>query len=419
MPTNEASQRSVPARGARGCDADVPTPFLSLGPQPLANALLRSPDDFADEAMYPLDLALCEGCGLVQILDVIDPATLFEHYLYVSGTSDTMSAHHAAYARDVVALYGLGADDLVVEIASNDGSLLARFAEQGVATLGVEPARNIAALATERGIDTVNTFFDEETGRRLRDERGTAAAVVANNVLAHVDDTRDLLAGMAALVGETGVVVVEVPSLKELVERLEYDTVYHEHNGYFSVLAMMHLYAEVGLSIVRVDEVPVHGGSLRVHARARSAVPEHAPAVRAAAEGERAAGLADLGRMERFATDVAAQREALLELLRGLKAEGRSLAAYGAPAKGNTLLNYCGIGPDLVEYTVDKSPLKVGLYTPGVHLPVLSVETLLERQPDCLLILAWNFAEEIMRQQQEYRRRGGRCIIPLPEPRVL
>jgi SAM-dependent methyltransferase len=392
---------------------------LDLGLQPLANALPESPEEFATEKAYPLRLAVCATCSLVQITDVIDPAVLFEHYLYVSGTSDTMAAHHRAYAADVVREYGLGADDLVVEVASNDGSLLLHFADNGTRTLGVEPARNIAEMARERGVETVVEFFGREVGERLRSERGPAACVVANNVVAHVEDTPDLLAGMAAIVGDEGVVVIEVPYVREMVERLEYDTIYHEHHCYFSVTALLRLFEGAGLSVARVDRVPVHGGSLRVHARPRGLVAEHAAPVLAVAAEEAELGLVGVERYRRFAEDVRSNKRDLLELLSDLRSQGRTLAAYGAPAKGNTLLNYCGIGPELVEYTVDKNPLKVGRYTPGMHLPILPAETLAERRPDDVLILAWNFAEEIRRQQAAYVEAGGRFLVPLPEPRIL
>jgi hypothetical protein len=288
-----------------------------------------------------------------------------------------------------------------------------------VRTLGVEPARNIAEMARAAGVETVCRFFDSAAARDVRARHGTAKVVIGNNVLAHVDDPRDFLAGCRDLLTPDGLVVIEVPYLRELLERLEYDTVYHEHLCYFSVTTLMRLCDEVGLSLVRVDRVPVHGGSLRMHAGLPAARGGHAPEVVALADGEKRLGMSDLARYRRFADDVAANRRALLELLERLRREGRTLAGYGAPAKGNTLLNYCGIGTRLLEYTVDKSPLKVGRYTPGMHLPVLPASALLERRPDCTLILAWNFADEILRQQQAYRDAGGRFIIPLPVPKVV
>ena len=403
----------------RACDAERLTRFLELGPQPLANANLRSLDDAAGERTFPLDLYFCERCSLVQLADVIDPEVLFRQYIYVTGTSDTMAEHNRGYARTVTDLLRMGADDLVVEVASNDGSLLACFRDLGVKTLGVEPAVNIAAIARARGIDTVNEFFDGPAGTTLRAERGPAKAVIGNNVLAHVDDTQDFLRGAGALLAADGLVITEVPYARAMLDRLEYDTVYHEHLCYFSVTALLTLCDAVGLSLIRADLVPVHGGSVRMYAGRPQHYGGHGADVLRQAAAERDNGVTSLERWRQFARDVAAQRDALRELLMRLKAEGRTVAGYGAPAKGNTLLNYCGIGTDLVPYTVDRSPLKVGTLTPGMHLPVLPADTLVERQPDFVLILAWNFADEIIRQQDAYRQRGGRFIVPIPRPVVV
>ncbi len=395
------------------------TRFLELGDQPLANAFLRSQDEFADEPTFPLDVYLCRDCALVQLLDVIDPELLFRNYLYVTGTSDTIAQHNQAYARSVGQALELGSDDLVIEVASNDGSLLRCFQEHGVRTLGVEPAANIAEQARAHGVETLDVFFDEAAAQEIRASRGAARAVIGNNVLAHVDDPQGFLRGCKALLDETGLVMVEVPYLGPFLERLEYDTVYHEHLCYFSVGPLARLCDAVGLSIVRIDFVPVHGGSLRMYAGHAGVHGGHAADVLRLVEQERGQGMASLERFERFAEEVAEGRRTLLELLDRLKAEGRSVAGYGAPAKGNTLLNYCGIDTGRLAYTVDKNPLKVGLYTPGMHLPVLPVSTLLERKPDYVLILAWNFAEEIQRQQQAYREQGGRFIVPIPRAEVI
>jgi SAM-dependent methyltransferase len=386
---------------------------------PLANAFLRGPGDIASESAYPLDVYFCETCSLVQLLDVVDREVLFRHYLYVTGTSDTIAAHNADYARAVVGEHELGASDLVVEVASNDGSLLRCFQSEGVRTLGVEPATNIAAMARDAGVETVNVFFDRDAAASIAADHGEAAAVVANNVLAHVDDPADFLRGCCELIRPDGVVVVEVPELTPMLDRLEYDTIYHEHLSYFSVTSLMALFESAGLSIVRVDRFKVHGGSLRVHAMKQSAQSGHSADVMRIAAGEQTAGLTSIDRYRKFAADVSANRAALLRLLEELRSDGHTLAGYGAPAKGNTLLNYCGIGPDILPFTVDRSPLKVGLVTPGMHIPVLPVAALVERQPDYALVLAWNFADEIVRQQREYASRGGQFIIPIPEPRVI
>jgi hypothetical protein len=403
----------------RACGASELELFLPLGDVALANSFLRSPDEFAGELRFPLDVHFCRRCTMVQLVDVIDPEVLFRNYLYVTGTSDTIAAHNVGYAKTVVEYTRAGAKELIVEVASNDGSLLVCFARHGVRTLGVEPATNIAAKAAAAGVPTVNRFFDSACAAELLAEHGPARAVIGNNVLAHVDDPVDMLRGFKVLLDGSGLAIVEVPELAEFVERLEYDTVYHEHLSYFSVTSLMRVCEEAGLRIVRIDRVPVHGGSVRMYAAPVERVRDHAEAVRALSQHETASGIARPERLHQFARDVQANRAALLELLDGLIATGKTIGGYGAPAKGNTLLNYCGITTARLPWTVDKSPLKVGLYTPGSHIPVLPASELLARQPDFCLILAWNFAEEIQRQQAEFARRGGRFILPIPSSRVV
>ncbi len=403
----------------RGCGSRDHHRFLELGPTPLANSFLRHEDEFEGESAYPLDVYFCADCSLVQLLDVIDPEVLFRDYIYVSGTSETMVEHFRGYAAAVVEMLDMGPDDLVVEAASNDGSLLSSFMSHGVEVLGVEPARNVAKQARAAGVDTMDVFFDATTAKEIRTTRGAARAVIANNVLAHVDNTRDFLRGCSLLLRDDGLVVVEVPYLRNLLDHLEYDTIYHEHLCYFSVASLARLFESADLRITRVDQVPVHGGSLRVFAGPAPVHGEHADSVLQMIEQERAAGMGEIDLYRRFADRVADNRRSLRRLLDDLVGDGSSIAGYGAPAKGNTLLNYCDLGTDLIPFIVDRNPMKVGMFTPGMHIPVLPVSALAERQPDFVLILAWNFAAEIMHQQHRFHDGGGRFILPVPDARVV
>jgi hypothetical protein len=406
--------------------------FLQLGPQPLANAYV-DPARTADEPWFPLDVAVCHDCRLVQLIDVIDPELLFRDYAYRTGVSTAMDAHFRDYAKSVVEMQKLGRKDLVIEVASNDGTLLKHFRDLGVRTLGIEPARNLAAESRAAGIETLDLFFDAHAAELVRNGHGPARAVIANNVLAHVDDPVGFLSGMRLLVeGRPGEkpdadrrVWIEVPSVREMLAELEYDTIYHEHLSYFGAGTLERACGEAGLEIAAVDALAVHGGSLRLSARPERfpepqdrTVEVPASLLRRGAE-EIEAGLDQLETYRRFAERVARHRDQLVRFLRDRKKDGASIAAYGAPAKGNTLLNWCRLGPDVIDFTVDRNPSKVGKLTPGMHLPILPVETLLKRKPDFVLLLAWNLADEIMGQQREYARRGGRFILPFPSPRVI
>ena len=404
--------------------------FLDFGPMPLANAFLRTTQDHAAERAFPLQACLCEGCSLVQIPDVVDRELLFRRGPYLTGISSEMREHFAAFARRVVERVGLEPQDVVLEIGSNDGTLLESFRAEGVRVLGVEPSRDAAAVARSHGVETVERFFDLDLARSLRAERGAFRAVVASNVLAHVERPAEFLAACRTLVegaggaaGGTGggSVVVEVPWLGDLVERLAYDTIYHEHQSYFTVTSLLRAAQEAGLVVDHVERVSVHGGSLRVWASARSGPRMHAAVASEWAERERAAGFAGPGapeRLERFAADVEANRQMLARLLKELKKSGARIAACGAPAKSTTLLNHARIGPSLVEFTVDKNPLKVGSLTPGMHIPVLAPAALAERAPDYALLLAWNLEAEMRREHAGWLASGGRFVVPIPRPEV-
>ena len=406
-----------PAR-CRSCGEEGLRPFLSLGKTPLADALV-APDRLGDpEPRFPLDVAFCPSCALVQILEEVPPDVLFvDNYLYFSSFSDHLLAHAREHALGLIDQRRLGPTSLVVEIASNDGYLLRNFVERGIPVIGIDPAPDQAAAATAAGIPTLAEFFGVELAERLVAEGHRADVIIANNVMAHVPDLNGFVAGMAALLADDGVITVENPCVSELVERCAFDTIYHEHHCYFSCTSVQRLAERNGLYLNRVDEFPdLHGGTLRWTLGKRQ---DPHPSVAAHLEAERAAGVDRFDYYAHFGERVEQLRGQLLDLLQGLRAGGARIAAYGAAAKGATLVNYVGIGPDLVEFVVDLNVHKQGLHMPGVQLPIRSPQALLDEQPDYVLLLAWNFAAEILRQQAEYRRRGGRFIVPVPTPEVL
>lgn len=403
----------------RICGGPRLRPFLDFGAMPLANSFLRSEEEFAGEQAFPMEMCFCEDCSLVQLRDVIDPEVLFRNYVYVTGTSETVREHNRRYAETVVKLLGLKPGDLVVEAASNDGSLLRCFQEYGVRTLGVEPAANIAEKARAAGVETVNEFFSLRLARQLKAHYGAARAVLANNVLAHVDSPVEFAGGAAHLLEGSGRFIAEVQYVGDLVSNLEYDIAYHEHLCYFSAATLVRLSEAAGMWVTGIERHPVQGGSLRLYAAPQRDRADHAPEALAFVREEEEAGLNRWECYEELARKAADHRAALRNLLERFHEEGKVVAGYGAPAKGNTLLNYCGIGPQLLPFTVDRNPLKVGSFTPGMHIPVLPVSAIEERRPDYVLILAWNFADEIMRQQTDYRIRGGKFVIPVPQPRIV
>ncbi len=402
----------------RACGGTGLVPVLSLGSTPLANALLSEAQLSIAEPTFPLDVVFCEGCSLVQLTETVAPGVLFSEYVYFSSFSDAAVEHARVTAERVALERGLGASSLVIEVASNDGYLLQHYARGGVPVLGIEPARNIAAAATARGIRTLNAFFTEELGRELAAEGRRADVLHANNVLAHVPDLSGFVAGMRHVLQPHGVAVIEVPWVRELVRHLEFDTIYHEHLSYFSLTALDALFERHGLTIGDVEEVAIHGGSLRLWVGHGGTVVR-GERVRRLLDRERDEGLAGRSYYAGFADRVQALSRDLGALLRGLKSEGHSIAAYGASAKGSTLLNYLGIGRETLDFIVDRSTVKQGRYAPGTRLPIRAPEALLAEMPAYVLLLTWNFADEILRQQAEYRHRGGRFIIPLPSPTVI
>jgi SAM-dependent methyltransferase len=409
----------APLVSCRGCGAADLRIALSLGAMPLANALLAHDQATDGEPRYPLDLAFCPRCALVQITQTVSPEQLFRHYVYRSSFSDTAVENARAIAERLIAQRGLQARHLVVEIASNDGYLLQHYHAKGVPVLGIEPAENIAAVARERGLRTLAEFFGLALAERLRAEGTRADVIHANNVLAHVADLNGTVAGIARLLAPGGVAVIEVPYLRDLLEKVEFDTIYHEHLCYFALTPLTTIFERHGLQVIDVERLPIHGGSLRLFTgRAEDSAAPSAAVTGLLAE-EAAWGVDRWSTYERFSTRVEGLRSALRALLERLKREGRSIAAYGASAKGTTLLNYAGIGGETLDFVVDRSDLKQGRLTPGTHLPIVAPGRLLDAMPDYVLLLTWNFADEILAQQAEYRRRGGRFIVPVPEPHIV
>jgi hypothetical protein len=400
----------------RSCGRQGLQLILSLGRTPLANSLLTAGQLEAPEPAYPLDLVFCPACTLVQITETVPPGQLFDQYLYFSSFSDTALENAQEIVARIATERGLGSSSLAVEVASNDGYLLQYYQARGVPVLGIEPARNIAMAAETRGIPTLCEFFGEPLARRLREAGQRADVIHANNVLAHVAELEGVATGLRLLLKEDGLAIIEVPYVKDLIDQVEFDTIYHEHLCYFSLTALDHLFRRHGLAIVNVERLPIHGGSLRVFVGHPGPA---APAVGQLLAQEANWGVREFAFYRDFGQRVDRLRQDLVGLLDGLKAQGKRLAAYGASAKGSTLLNYCRIGRETLDFVVDRSTVKQGHYTPGTHLPICAPEKLLEARPDFALLLTWNFAAEILEQQAAYRRQGGRFIIPIPEPHIV
>ena len=405
----------------RGCGSADLREFLDLGETPLADALVdervvRNP---ALEERFPLVVAFCPECALVQITEDVEPSKLFvDNYLYFSSFSDHLLRHSRDHALGLIESRGLTGDSLVVELASNDGYLLKNFVEHGIPVVGFDPAPDQAKAAEAIGVPTRAEFFGLDAARALRSERQPADVIIANNVLAHIPDPNDFVAGMAHLLADDGLITVENPSVWDLIDRGAFDTIYHEHFFYHSCLSIKALVERHGLYLNHVEYFPdLHGGTNRWHLGHHDRPTDH---VLERLDAERRAGLGDFDFYAEFGQRVDGLRDRLLSILRELKADGKRVAAYGAAAKGATMVNATGITTDLVEYVVDRNTHKHGKHMPGTHQPILDVDVLTgDDPPDALLLLAWNFAEEIMEQQAEYARNGGRFIVPVPTPTLV
>jgi SAM-dependent methyltransferase len=407
------------SRTCRSCQAALSATFLDHGLSPLANNLIRPEEADTPEPRYPLHTYVCDRCFLVQLGEFVSPETLFSDYRYFSSFSDTWLEHCDRYVRKIVPLLGLGPGSRIVEIASNDGSLLKFLQKRGLNVLGIEPAANVAKTAVEQGIPTEIAFFSHETARRLRRDFAPADLIVANNVLAHVPELNDFLAGLKLLLAPAGTITIEFPHLARLISERQFDTIYHEHVCYFSLLAAEAALLRHKLAVYDVETLAIHGGSLRLfvsHAEAKRPIGQGYASVVAA---ERAAGIDQMATYLAFAPAVAAARREIVDFFAAAQRAGKQVAGYGAAAKGSTLLNYCGIGREFVEYVVDRSPHKQGLLLPGVRLPIYAPAQVFETKPDYLFVLAWNLKEEILRTMEEIRQWGGRFVVPIPRLEII
>jgi SAM-dependent methyltransferase len=402
----------------RTCKSDRLYLFLPLGEHPLANGFLREEQLSEPEAHFPLDVHVCLDCGLIQVADQV-PAEYFRHYVYIPSSADAMHGHFAGLA-DTLEQRFLGAPDaLTVDIGCNDGLFLSFLHERGSRTLGIDPARNIAELARQKGVEVVTEYFTPDLAQQIREEHGPARVVVSTNTFHHIGDLDPFTLGVSQLLADDGVFVVEVPHALDLVEQNEFDGVYHEHVSQHTVKSFVDHFRQFGLEVFDVERLDIHGGSIRVYARPAKNGASPVPVVREWLVEEARRGLFEEATYDAFRERVEHNREELLKILAELKADGRRIVGYGASARGNTLLNYYGIGVETLDYIVDRNPLKQGLYSPGMHIPVEGAERLAEDDPDYVLVIAWNFADEITRQQKEYLERGGRFIVPIPEARIV
>lgn len=395
--------------------------FLNLSKTPPADQFIFAEQLTEPEESYPLEVVVCESCSLVQLNYVVPPEILYcNNYPYESSTTKAGRSHWGEFAATTVRLLALKQKDLVVDVGSNVGVLLQMFRDNGTSVLGVDPAANIAEIANKNGIETIAGFFSSETARCIVATKGQASVITGTNVFAHIDDLHDFMQATDILLNQKGVLIIEAPYFLELLQNLEYDTIYHEHLSYLSLKPMKRFFERFGMEVFEVQRRDIHGGSFRVFVRRRGA--SERPVSGVVAEllaAEEYAKAYDHATLDKFARDVARNRDDLRHLLLDLKRSGKSIVGVSAPAKGMTLLNYCGIDADMLDFVAEKSKLKIGRYTPGGHIPVVSDEVLLERQPDYALLLAWNFAEEIMNNLKQFSDRGGKFIIPIPNPKIV
>lgn len=398
--------------------------FIHLGPLPIPNGFLKKSELAFHEKSYPLDAAFCQKCGLVQLAHITSPKVMFKNYAYVPSTSTTMVSHFNELSNYAQKIAGLSSKDLVVDIGSNDGTLLKSFNKIGVKTLGVDPATNLARIANRQGIKTINNYFTQKVARQIAAKYGLAKVITATNVVAHIHDLHDLFEAIKILLSKDSIFIAEFPYLVDLLEKVEFDTIYQEHLSYFSVNSLLKLLSMHHLNLVNVQRLPIHGGSLRCVVKVKSLAKGKnplvgRPKVEKLLDFEIKRGLLLADTYFNFAKKVENVRHDLVSLLLALRSKNKRIVGYGASAKGNIITNYCKIGPEIIDYIVDSIPFKQGKYTPGMHIPIFKESKLLENKPDYVLIMAWNFADEIIEKQKEYRRSGGKFILTVPKLRIV
>jgi SAM-dependent methyltransferase len=413
------SALSQSAASCRLCGAKLEHSFVDLGMSPLCESFLQAHELDAMEPYFPLHVLVCGDCFLVQLKEYVSPEHIFREYAYFSSYSTSWVAHAKAYCEMIARRLGLDKDSLAVELASNDGYLLQHFLPLGVPVLGIEPAVNVAQVAIDKGIPTVTEFFGVALAERLVAEGKRADLIAGNNVLAQVPDLNDFVGGMQRLLKPEGVITLEFPHLERLMAENQFDTIYHEHFSYFSLTTIERMAARHQLKIIDVEELPTHGGSLRVYLAHAASRREPAPSVAALLAREERLGFRNLTTYASFGEQVRRTKRRILDFLISVKDKGKTVCGYGAPGKGNTLLNYCGIGTDFLDFTVDRNPYKHGRFTPGMHIPIFPVERIAEAKPDYIFILPWNLKQEIIQQMQFVREWGAKFIVPIPEVTVV